>query len=159
METPYYTGVPISNRLPLDMISPVLPVRLAQQIHPTASADFELRIDHCSSYSVRVGVMQTTSQSACTGENWYSADNVGRVMYCGAGLFSGNYREKSRLSGAIGSGFIAGDVVGVHVRGHDVSFSKNGVSIPGKMRRSGHVYLGIQLCSPGDQITLLNRAR
>ena len=80
-------------------------------------------------------------------------------MYCGAGLFSGNYREKSRLCGAISSGFIAGDVVGVHVRGHDVSFSKNGASIPGKMKRSGHVYLGIQLCSAGDQITLLNLAR
>lgn len=124
-----------------------------------ANADYIISIDRCGTYSVRIGVMQTPSLSARSGENWYSADNVGRVLYCGAGLFTGNYREKSRLSGAVNSGLVAGDIVGVHLRGQDLSFSKNGAPIPGKMRRSGPVYLGVQLCSPGDQVTLVKMKR
>ena len=103
--------------------------------------------------------MQTISQSARTGENWFSKENIGRVLYCGAGIFSGNYREKSRLSGAINSGLVVGDAVGVHVRGDDVMFSKNGAPIPGKLRRSGPLYFGVQLCMPGDQVTLIKRVQ
>ena len=99
--------------------------------------------------------MQITSQSACTGENWFSPDYVGRVQYCGGGLFTGSSREKSRNSGAVNSSLVPGDVVVVHVRGDNVSFSKNGAPIPGKMRRFGPVYMGVQLCSPGDQVSLL----
>ena len=73
--------------------------RLGEQVHPVASADFTLRIDRCSSCSVRIGVLQEHSKSARTGENWFHPDYVGRVQYCGGGLFSGNYREKSRHSG------------------------------------------------------------
>ena len=75
------------------------PDRLGEQVHPVASADFTLRIDRCSSCSVRIGVLQEHSKSARTGENWFHPDYVGRVQYCGGGLFSGNYREKSRHSG------------------------------------------------------------
>jgi len=128
---------------------------LGDQIHPISNHDYTLRIDQCNSYSVRIGILQTMSQSARTGENWFSTENVGCVMYCGSGLFSGNYREKSRLSAAVNSGFLAGDVVGVHIRGQDLSFSKNGAPIPGKLRRTGPVYLGIQMCSAGDHITLI----
>jgi len=73
--------------------------RLGEQVHPVESADFTLRIDHCSSCSVRIGVLQASSESARTGENWFHPDYVGRVQYCGGGLFTGNYREKSRHSG------------------------------------------------------------
>ena len=72
-----------------------------------------------------------------------------------AGIFSGNSREKSRLSGAINSGLVAGDTIGVHVCGDDVTFSKNGAPIPGKLRRVGPVYFGVQLCMPGDKVTLV----
>ena len=130
--------------------------RLGVSVHDVAKADFLVQVEQCSAAgSVRVGVMQTASQSARTGENWFSPDNVGRVHYCGAGLFSGNYREKSRLSAAVNSGFSNGDVVGVHVCGHSVTFSKNGATIPGKMRRNGPVYFGIQLCCPGDTMSLV----
>lgn len=131
--------------------------RLGEQIHPVSNADFLVKIDNCGTTSVRIGVMQTISQSARTGENWFSKENIGRVLYCGAGIFSGNYREKSRLSGAINSGLVVGDTVGVHVRGDDVTFSKNGAPIPGKLRRSGPIYFGVQLCMPGDQVTLIKR--
>jgi len=86
---------------------------------------------------VRIGVIQKLSQSARTGQNWYSHDNRGACLFAGAGLFSGNYREKSPLTGAITSNFKVGDHVGVHVRGEHVTFSKNGVRIPGEMCRSG----------------------
>jgi hypothetical protein len=86
---------------------------------------------------VRIGVIQKLSQSARTGQNWYSHDNRGACLFAGAGLFSGNYREKSPLTGAITSNFKVGDLVGVHVRGEHLTFSKNGVRIPGEMCRSG----------------------
>ena len=63
------------------------------------SADFTLRIDHCSSCSVRIGVLQAPSELPRTGKNWFHPDYVGHVYYCGGGLFTGNYREKSRHSG------------------------------------------------------------
>ena len=129
--------------------------RLGAQIHPISKADCSVKIDNCGTTSVRIGVVQTVSQSARTGENWFSKENVGRAIYCGAGIFSGNAREKSRLSGAINSGLVAGDTVGVHVCGEDVTFSKNGAPIPGKMRRCGPVYFGVQLCMPGDKVTLV----
>jgi hypothetical protein len=129
--------------------------RLGVQIHPISKADATVRIDNCGTTSVRIGVMQTISQSARTGENWFSKENVGRVIYCGAGIFSGNSREKSRLSGAINSGLVAGDTIGVHVCGDDVTFSKNGAPIPGTLRRVGPVYFGVQLCMPGDKVTLV----
>jgi hypothetical protein len=105
---------------------------LGVQVHDLSSADFLVRLDRCNSAgSARVGVMQSISLSARHGENWYTAENYGRVLYCGAGLFSGNYRIKSRLSFAVNSGLSAGDTVGVHVRQSEVSFSKNGATIPG----------------------------
>ena len=141
---------------------------------------------------MRIGVIQTLSQSARTGQNWYSHENRGSCLFAGAGLFSGNYREKSPLTGAITSNFKAGDLIGVHVRGEQLTFSKNGVRIPGEMCRSGvfaatlffvvcetcwalenknsrftevsfcragPVYLGVQLCNPGDQVTLIKRCK
>ena len=59
------------------------------------------------------------------------------------------------VPGAVNSSLVTGDVVGVHVRGYDVTFSKNGAPIPGKMRRAGPVYMAVQLCSPGDQVTII----
>jgi hypothetical protein len=59
------------------------------------------------------------------------------------------------VPGAVNSSLVTGDVVEVHVRGDDVTFSKNGAPIPGKMRRTGPVYMAVQLCSPGDQVTIL----
>jgi hypothetical protein len=169
METPYYSGAQILACVcavrarahpgrgppPWALTGRCRIGRLADQLHPVASADYSLRIDRCSSCSVRIGVMQINSWTARTGQNWFSPDLVGRVQYCGGGLFTGSSREKSRNSGAINSTLVAGDVIGVHVRGDDVSFSKNGAPIPGKMRRHGPVYMGVQLCSPGDQVSLL----
>jgi len=130
--------------------------RMAGRVEEIASAEWVLKVEAMGAHSVRIGVLQTANTSPRTGENWFDSKQVGSAWYVGGGLFSGNVKQKSVATSATRSGVLEGDVVGVHVRGHLVSFSKNGQPIPGSMRRGGTLQLAVQLCSPGDSVSVLS---
>mmetsp|Transcript_47283 Transcript_47283/g.147834 ORF Transcript_47283/g.147834 Transcript_47283/m.147834 type:complete len:118 (-) Transcript_47283:3409-3762(-) len=109
--------------------------------------------------SIRLGVMQMINQTATTGMNWFDRSNVGSVWYIGNGVFTGDQRERSTHTSAVTSGYGEGDVVGVHLRGKLLHFSKNGLDIPGKLQRSGSVYFSVQMCTAGDQVTVLSKSK
>eukprot|EP00960_Hanusia_phi_P033876 750695-Hanusia_phi.AAC.2 len=109
--------------------------------------------------AIRLGVMQMINQTATTGKNWFDRSNVGSVWYIGNGVFTGDQREKSSHTSAVTSSYGEGDVVGVHLRGKFLHFSKNGHDIPVKLQRSGNVYFCVQMCSAGDQVTVVSKIR
>eukprot|EP00961_Rhodomonas_salina_P196012 2646008-Rhodomonas_salina.3 len=132
--------------------------RVGGRVEDVANAEWMVKVDAVGAHSARVGVLQIANTSARTGENWFSPANVGSAMYIGGGIFSGNKKEKSAATSAIRAALAEGDVIGVHVQGKSVTFSKNGHVIPGALRRVGSIQLGVQLCSPGEPRYLHARA-
>ena len=130
--------------------------KYAGRVEETAAATWLLNVNSVGSHSVRIGVIQVANTSALTGENWFSSANVGSALYVGGGIFSGSKKEKSPATAAMRSTFVDGDVVGIHVKGKELSFTKNGQAIPGSLRRVGAVQLAVQLCSPGDSVSVVS---